>query len=73
MKTDVPFKDGASVCLLSLFCIHTHKCKTKGREVAIRSKKKFKVTHCAATIGKPAASGYNFWQTTNVTSQEVSV
>lgn len=72
MRTDVPFGEGASVCLLSLFCAHAHKCKINEREVAIRSKKKFKVTFCTATVGKPASPGYSFQQITNVTSQKMS-
>lgn len=61
-----------SVCLLSLFCTHTHKCKINEREVATQSKKKFKVTYCIAAVGKPAYPGYSFQQITNVTSQKVS-
>lgn len=72
MRTDVPFGEGASVCLLSLFCTHTHKCKVNEREVATQSKKKFKVTFCTATVGKPASPGYSFQQIVNVTSQKMS-
>lgn len=72
MKTDVPFRDGVRICLLLLFCTHTHKCKISGREVATQRKSSKLHTALTATVGKPASPGYSFQQTTNVTSQQVS-
>jgi len=50
LSTGVPFGDGVSVCLLSLFCTPGDKFKINGREVATQRKKKFKVTFCTATV-----------------------
>lgn len=49
-NTDVPLRDGVSVCLLSLFCTHTQKRKINGRVAATQSRKKFRVTLCTQSL-----------------------